>query len=469
MVRSSLAARARSLLGRLSPPMAERLSVVVLAAGKGTRMRNPLPKVLHPLAGRTLIGHVLEAARALGAARTVVVLAPGMEEVAAEVRRSPLEPAIAVQEPQLGTGHAVQAALPELPDEGTVLVLYGDTPLMTPETLGRLVAAREAMEAAVAVLGMRPPDPAGYGRLRFSGDDLAEIVEERHADAELRRTGISNSGVMAMDAARLLPLLDAVPLRPEKGEYYLTDIVALATARGWRCTAVEGPWEEGVGVNSQAQLADATRLLQARLRGRMLEAGAIMPAPETVHLAADTEVAPGAVVEPYVVFGPGVRVEAGAVVHAFSHLEGAVVEAGASVGPFARLRPGTRLGAKARVGNFVETKNASLAAGAKANHLTYLGDASVGEGANVGAGTITCNYDGFGKHRTEIGAGAFIGSNSALVAPVRVGAGSVVGAGSTVTRDVPDEAVAVARGVQENREGKAPGLRDRFRRRARGG
>ena len=290
MVRSGLAARARSLLGRLSPPMAERLSVVVLAAGKGTRMRNPLPKVLHPLAGRSLIGHVLEAARALGAARTVVVLAPDMEEVAAQVRRSPLEPAVAIQEPQLGTGHALQAALPELPDEGTVLVLYGDTPLMTPETLGRLVAAREAADAAVAVLGMRPPNPAGYGRLRFSGDNLAEIVEERHADAELRRTGISNSGVMAMDAARLRGLLDAVPLRPEKGEYYLTDIVALATARGWRCTAVEGPWEEGVGVNSQAQLADATRLLQARLRGRMLEAGVIMPAPETVHLAADTEV-----------------------------------------------------------------------------------------------------------------------------------------------------------------------------------
>ena len=326
----------------------------------------------------------------------------------------------------------------------------------------------EAADAAVAVLGMRPPDPAGYGRLRFSGDDLAEIVEERHADPELRRSGNSNSGVMAMDAARLRPLLDAVPLRPEKGEYYLTDIVALATARGWRCTAVEGPWEEGAGVNSQAQLADAMRLLQTRLRGRLLEAGVIMPAPETVHLAVDTEVAPGAVVEPYVVFGPGVRVEAGAVVHSFSHLEGAVVEAGASVGPFARLRPGTRLGEKARVGNFVETKKARIGKGSKANHLSYLGDAKIGSGVNVGAGTITCNYDGFGKHRTEIGAGAFIGSNSALVAPVRVGAGAVVGAGSTVSRDVPDEAVAIARGTQENREGKAPGLRDRFRRRAHG-
>jgi bifunctional UDP-N-acetylglucosamine pyrophosphorylase/glucosamine-1-phosphate N-acetyltransferase len=245
--------------------------------------------------------------------------------------------------------------------------------------------------------------------------------------------------------------------------------VALAAARGWRCVAAEGPWEEGVGVNSQAQLADAMRLLQARLRARLLDAGVIMPAPETVYLAADTEVAPGAVIEPYCVFGPGVRVAAGAVVHAFSHLEGAVVGEGASVGPFARLRPGTELGRGARVGNFVEAKNATLAAGAKANHLTYLGDAAVGEGANVGAGTITCNYDGFAKHRTEIGVGAFVGSNAALVAPVRVGAGAVVAAGSTVTADVPDEALAVARARQQNHAGHAPRLRDRLRRRKEGG
>jgi bifunctional UDP-N-acetylglucosamine pyrophosphorylase / glucosamine-1-phosphate N-acetyltransferase len=445
--------------------MAGRLSVTVLAAGKGTRMRNPLPKVLHPLAGRTLIGHVLEAAGALGPERTVVVLAPGMDEVAAEVRRSPLRPAVAVQEPQLGTGHALMAALPELPALGTVLVLYGDTPLIRPETLARLVAAREEADAAAAVLGMRPPDPTGYGRLRREGDDLVEIVEERHADPELKRSGVSNSGVMALDAARLRELLDAVPLRPEKNEYYLTDVVALAARRGWPCRSVEGPWEEGVGVNSQAQLADAMRLLQARLRGRALEAGVVMPAPETVYLAADTELAPGAVIEPYVVFGPGVRVGAGAVVHAFSHLEGAVVEAGADVGPFARLRPGTEVGGGARVGNFVETKNAVLRAGAKANHLTYLGDATVGAGANVGAGTITCNYDGFSKHRTEIGEGAFVGSNTALVAPVRVGAGAVVGAGSTITADVPADALAVARGQQTTREGYAPRLRDRLQQR----
>lgn len=445
--------------------MPERLSVTVLAAGKGTRMRNALPKVLHELAGRTLIGHVLEAARALQPADTVVVLAPGMDEVAAEARRSPLRPRIAVQERQLGTGHAVQAALPELARDGTVLVLYGDTPLIRPETLQALVTARETAGAAVAVLGMRPPDPSGYGRLRMAGEDLVEIVEERHADPELKRHGVSNSGVMALDAARLPALLEAVPLRPEKGEHYLTDIVALAVARGWPCRAVEGPWEEGVGVNSQAQLAHAMALLQARLRTRHLEAGVIMPAPETVFLAADTEIAPGAVIEPYVVLGPGVRIGERAAVHSFSHVEGAVVEAGAVIGPFARLRPGTEIGPRARVGNFVETKNARLGASAKANHLTYLGDAAVGEGANVGAGTITCNYDGFAKHRTEIGPGAFIGSNSALVAPVEVGARAIVGAGSTITRNVPDDSVAVARGEQRTRQGQAPALRDRLRKR----
>jgi bifunctional UDP-N-acetylglucosamine pyrophosphorylase/glucosamine-1-phosphate N-acetyltransferase len=445
--------------------MPERLSVTVLAAGKGTRMRNPLPKVLHPLAGRTLIGHVLHAAAELAPSHSVVILAPGMDEVAAEVRRSRLQPRVAVQEPQLGTGHALRSALPELPREGTILVLYGDTPLIRAETLRALVAAREDAGAAVAVLGMRPSDPTGYGRLRFAGQDLVEIVEERHAEPELKRSGISNSGVMALDAAWLPALLEAVPLRPEKGEYYLTDIVALATARGWRACAIEGPWEEGVGVNSQAQLAQATALLQTRLRTRLLEAGVIMPAPETVFLAADTEAAPGAVIEAYVVFGPAVRIGGGAVIHSFSHLEGAVIEAGASIGPFARLRPGTEIGPEARVGNFVETKNARLAAGAKANHLTYLGDTTVGEAANVGAGTITCNYDGFGKHRTEIGPGAFIGSNTALVAPIRIGAGAIVGAGSTITRAVPEDSVAVARGEQWTRQGQAPALRDRLRKR----
>ncbi|MFO1036902.1 MAG: bifunctional UDP-N-acetylglucosamine diphosphorylase/glucosamine-1-phosphate N-acetyltransferase GlmU [Geminicoccaceae bacterium] len=440
------------------------LCVVVLAAGKGTRMKNALSKVLHPLAGRALIDHVLAAAGELGSQKTVVVLAPGMDEVSKALSAGKSPPAVAVQEPQLGTGHALMAAGAELPSKGTVLVLYGDTPLIEAETLRRLVEVREAQDAAVAVFGMRPPDPTGYGRLRFDGDDLIELVEERHAEPELKRDGLCNAGVMAMDAARLGELLAAIPLRPEKNEYYLTDIVALSVARGWHCTAIEGPWQEAVGVNSQDQLAEATRLFQDRRRARLLAAGVIMPAPETVYLAADTEIAPGAMIEPYVVFGPGVRVGERAVVHSFSHIEGAVVGAKASVGPFARLRPGSDLGVGSRVGNFVETKNAVLGEGAKANHLTYLGDASVGAGANIGAGTITCNYDGFGKHRTEIGAGAFIGSNTALVAPVTVGDQSIVGAGSTITRDVPADSLAVARGQQVNREGAAPVLRARFRR-----
>lgn len=448
--------------------MAAPLSVTVLAAGKGTRMKNARPKVLHPLAGRSLIEHVLTCAMALDPAQVVVVLAPGMDEVGAVVEHVAPTSRIVLQEPQLGTGHALQVAKDALPESGTVLVMFGDTPLMTPDTLRRLVTAREENEAALAVLGMRPDDPAGYGRLRLEAGRLVEIVEDRHADEALKRTALCNSGVMAFDAARLGGLLGGLQLRPEKGEYYLTDAVALAVAQGWTCVAVEGPAEEGHGINSQAQLALAMRILQERLRERLLAAGVIMPAPETVHLAADTEIASGAVIEPYVVFGPGVRVETEAVVHSFSHLEGATVAAGASVGPFARLRPGTEIGEGARIGNFVETKNARLAAEAKANHLTYLGDATVGAKANIGAGTITCNYDGFGKHRTVIGAGAFIGSNTALVAPVSVGDHAIVGAGSTITQDVPAEALAVARSSQETREGSAPRLRERFRQRKKG-
>lgn len=446
--------------------MSEAVSIVVLAAGKGTRMRNGRAKVLHPLAGWPLVRHVLAAALELAPDRLVTVLAPGMEDVAAAVRAIAPAGSIALQDPPLGTGHAVRAARPALAGEGTVLVLYGDTPLLRAATLRALLDARRRAEAAVAVLGFRPPDPSGYGRLRFVGDRLVELVEERHADPELKAQGLCNSGVMAFDAARLASLLDALPLRAEKGEYYLTDAVALAVARGWTCRAIEAPWIEGLGVNSQRQLAELEGLWQERRRGELLDAGVVIPAPATVHLAADTEVEPGALLEPYLVFGPGVRVGGGAVIRAFSHLEGVVVEGGAEVGPFARLRPGSRIEAGARVGNFVEVKGSRLGRGAKANHLTYLGDAVVGAGANVGAGTITCNYDGFAKHATEIGPGAFIGSNSALVAPVRIGAGAVVGAGSTITGDVPDEALAIARGRQETRPGRAAELRSRLRQRA---
>jgi bifunctional UDP-N-acetylglucosamine pyrophosphorylase/glucosamine-1-phosphate N-acetyltransferase len=428
--------------------MSAPLTVVVLAAGKGTRMKSGLPKVLHRVAGRPMIGHVLATAAALDPARAVVVLAPGMAEVEAELARSALAPAVAIQEPALGTGHALMAARERLAPEGRVLVLYGDTPLVTAETLRRLLAAVEEAGAAVGVLGMRPPDTTGYGRLAFDGQGLDAIVEERHADEALKRDGLCNAGIMVIDRARLDPLLDALEPKQPKNEYYLTDIVEHARTFGWRCTAIEGPWLEGVGVNSQAQLADAEALLQARLRQAAMERGVTLTAPDTVFFACDTVLAPGVEVGPYVVFGPGVEVAEGAQIHSFSHLEGVRVGPGARIGPFARLRPGAEIGQGAHIGNFVEIKNARIEAGAKANHLSYIGDARVGAGSNIGAGTITCNYDGFGKHWTDLGERVFIGSNASLVAPLTIGDGAIIGAGSTIVHDVPSDALSIGRGRQ---------------------
>ncbi len=443
-------------------------AVLVLAAGRGTRMNNGLPKVLHPLAGQPLLWHVLDLARGLDPQWLGVVVGESGDAVADAARQRVAGIEIVVQDPPRGTGDAVRAALARLPEAGPLLVLYGDTPLLRAESLRHLLGTWRARRAAVGVLAFRPEDPAGYGRLRLGTDgELLEIVEERHAGEALRRTAPCNSGVMVLELAALGPLLAELPLRPEKGEYYLTDIVQLARRRGLSAIAVEAGAREGLGANCQRELARLEALWQEEKRARLLDAGVIMPAPETVHFAADTEIAPGARIEPYVVFGPGVRVETGAVVRSFSHLEGALIEAGATVGPFARLRPGTRLGPGARVGNFVEAKNAEFGRGAKANHLSYLGDVRVGAGANVGAGTITCNYDGFAKHRTEIGAGAFIGSNTALVAPVAVGAEAIVGAGSTIVEDVPDGALAIARGRQRTMPGRAARVRDRLRRRGR--
>jgi bifunctional UDP-N-acetylglucosamine pyrophosphorylase/glucosamine-1-phosphate N-acetyltransferase len=418
--------------------MSASVTVVVLAAGKGTRMKSPRPKVLHRLAGRSMIHHVLAVAAAIEPARAVVVLAPEMADVAAEVDRGPLPATVAFQEPQLGTGHAVLVTRDQLPAAGDVLVLYGDTPLLTPGTLRRLLEARRAAGAAVAVLGMRPPDPAGYGRLAFEGGALAAIVEERHADDALKRDGLCNAGIMAFDAARLAPLLDALELRTPKNEYYLTDAVEHARARGWPCVALEMPWLEAVGINSQAQLAEAEAVVQDRLRQAAMAGGVTLIGPETVFLAADSRLEQDVEVGPYVVFGPGVRVACGARILPFCHLEGVAIGERVQIGPFARLRPGAEIGPGARVGNFVEVKNAVLEAGAKANHLSYIGDARVGAKANIGAG----------KHWTEIGAGAFIGSNTALVAPVTIGAGAVVGAGSTINRDVPPGSLSIARGRQ---------------------
>jgi bifunctional UDP-N-acetylglucosamine pyrophosphorylase/glucosamine-1-phosphate N-acetyltransferase len=439
-------------------------AVVVLAAGKGTRMKASRPKVLHTIAGRTLIGHVLAAARGLAPVRTVVVLGEGMDEVARALAADPLQPEIVVQEPRLGTGHALMVAHEALPTEGNVLVLYGDTPLLTPATLATLLGALEAVDAAVAVQGMRPPETAGYGRLAFGpAGGLEAIVEERHADEALKRDGICNAGIMAFDAARLPVLLEALELRPEKGEYYLTDTVAHARARDWACAAIEGPWQDGVGVNSQSQLAAAEALMQARLRAFWMDEGVTLRAPETVFMCADTELASDVELGPNVVIGPAVRIAHGARVLPFSHLEGVTIGEQAEVGPFARLRPGARIDRHAKVGNFVEIKNAEVEPGAKVNHLTYIGDARIGADTNVGAGTITCNYDGFNKHWTNIGAGAFIGSNTSLVAPVTVGDRAIIGAGSTITQDVPADALSVARGRQRDLTGGAIRVRERNR------
>lgn len=442
--------------------MSAPLVVVVLAAGKGTRMRSSLPKVLHPVAGRPMIQHVLEAAASLDPAQMVVVIGPEGEAVAEGVRPHP----VVVQREQLGTADAVKAAKdvaqPFIAEGADVLVLYGDGPLITADTLTRMRAARQAGEGAFIWLGFRPPDPTGYGRLLVDdAGTLSRIVEEKDASEAERTVGLCWAGLLLGEGAALFSLLEQVDNDNAKQEYYLTSLVDLAARDGLASAVVEGDADEVRGVNSRSELAEAEAILQQRLRSQAMESGVTLIAPETVYLSWDTQLAADVVVEPHVIFGPGVKVAAGAVIHGFSHIEGTMIEAGARIGPFARLRPGTRVGPEARVGNFVEMKATSLGAKAKANHLSYVGDAEVGEGANIGAGTITCNYDGFAKHRTVIGAGAFIGSNSSLVAPVHIGSGAVTGAGGTIVEDVPDQALAVARAEQTNRPEGAVRLRAR--------
>jgi len=438
------------------------LLVIVLAAGEGTRMRSALPKVLHAVADRPMVAHVLDAALAAGAARLAVVIGPDHDKVATEVRRVAPEAEIFVQTERRGTAHAVLAARAAL-ERGfdDVVVMYGDTPLVQPETLAALRAPL-AQGAGVAVLGFRPADPTGYGRLVTEGDELLAIREEKEASEAERAIRLCNAGLMALDGRVALGLLEQVDDANAKREFYLTDVVAIARAQG-RATAVcEVAAEEVAGVNSRAQLAEAEAILQRRLRARALEAGVTLVAPETVFLSADTRFGRDVIVEPNVVFGPGVRVEEGATIRAFSHVEGAHVGPGAIVGPFARLRPGAALGQGVHVGNFVEIKASDLAAGAKVNHLSYVGDSSVGANTNIGAGTITCNYDGFRKHRTTIGANAFVGTNSLLVAPVSVGDGAYIGTGSVITDDVPADALAIGRARQVNKPGLAARLRARL-------
>ncbi len=420
------------------------IAAVILAAGQGTRMKSALPKVLHKLAGKPMIAHVAAAVAPLKPARTVVVTSAGNERVAAAVPGA----AAAVQDPPRGTGDAVKAARAALKGfDGDILVLYGDVPLIRPETLQAMVKALRSRKApAVVVLGFRPADPAAYGRLVMNRDGtLAAIVEFKDASDEQLRIGLCNAGLMAISGAWLQKLLAGLKDDNAQKEYLLTDVVAIARKKGQSCTVIEASEAEVMGINSRAELAGGEAALQDRLRRHWLAEGVTMTDPSTVFLSADTRLARDVVIEPNVVFAAGVTVGEGATIRAFSHLEGATVGPGAIIGPYARLRPGAELAADVHVGNFVEIKNVRVAEGAKVNHLTYLGDGSVGARANIGAGTITCNYDGFDKHRTEIGEGAFIGSNSSLVAPVRIGAGAITGAGSVVTRDVPDGALVVER------------------------
>ncbi|PKR55389.1 bifunctional UDP-N-acetylglucosamine diphosphorylase/glucosamine-1-phosphate N-acetyltransferase GlmU [Thalassospira marina] len=442
--------------------MSRSLSVVVLAAGMGTRMKSAHPKVLHKIAGKPMVNHVIDAARSLHAEQTLVVVGPDMAALEKAVAPHPTFE----QTDRLGTAHAVLAARNALEGAtGDVLVLYGDSPLFTAATLERLIAARQEGPHAVAVLGFTPDDPAGYGRLAtdpYTGE-LISIIEDKECNDAERRIGFCNSGVMCFAADGLVALLDAIGNDNAKGEYYLTDAVAIARQQGRTCVAVEVAEEETLGVNSRAQLAVAEDLMQTRLRDAAMANGATLVDPASVFLCADTEIGRDVVIEPNVVFGPGVRIGDDVTIKAFSHLEGCDIAMGADIGPYARLRPGAEIGEGARIGNFVEVKKATIENGAKVNHLSYIGDARVGAKANIGAGTITCNYDGYQKYRTDIGAGAFVGSNSALVAPVTIGDGAIIAAGSTLGGEVAADALVLVRAQKVEKPGWAAKFREKMR------
>ena len=432
---------------------------IVLAAGEGKRMRSRTPKVLHQVAGRSLLAHVMNAASAAGTSNLAIVVGPDHGAVSADARKYAPKVQIFEQLERRGTAHAVLSARKAIArGADDILVIFGDTPLVRAETLSKLRGALSE-GAAVAVLGFKPANPQGYGRLVMRGRELVAIREERDATPEERKIELCNGGLMALAGKQALAILTRIGNANANGEYYLTDAVAIARDMGLKAVAFETSEDDVRGINTKLQLAEAEAVLQQRLRMAALKAGVTMIAPETVYLSADTKFGKDVTIEPNVVFGPGVTVDDGATIRSFSHLEGAHVGRGARVGPFARLRPGADLGKDVHIGNFVEVKEAKFEAGAKANHLAYIGDARVGEGANVGAGTITCNYDGVAKHRTDIGKGAFIGSNTALVAPVKIGDGAYIGTGTVVTKDVPAGALALARAKQTVKEGWAKRLR----------
>jgi len=433
---------------------------VVLAAGEGTRMRSSLPKVLHPVAGQSLLAHVLGATPKGAGAALAVVVGPDHQVVTDEVKRTRPDAATFIQRERLGTAHAVLAARDAIAKGADdLLVAFGDTPLISAETFERLRAPLKA-GAALAVLGFRAADPTGYGRLVVEGDRLMAIREQADASVAERAITLCNAGVMAFDGRKALEIIEAIGNANSKGEYYLTDAVTIVREFGWEAVVIETSEDEVRGINTKAQLAEAEQVMQARLRKAALEAGVTLIAPETVYLAADTTFGQDVTIEPFVVIGPGVTIADGAVIHAFSHIVQASIGKNASVGPYARLRPGTSLGEGAKIGNFVETKAAILEAGVKINHLSYVGDAHVGANANIGAGTITCNYDGFSKHKTVIGEGAFVGSNSSLVAPLKIGNGAYIGSGSVITKDVDADALAVERSQQISRANGAARYRE---------
>lgn len=438
------------------------LLTLVLAAGQGTRMKSKMPKVLHAVAGRSMLGHVMETAKAAGAVKKAVVMAPHMEAVRDVVLEGEPGVQIFIQDLQLGTAHAVLAARQAIEDfQGHVIVLYGDTPLLTAETLARMTGALEG-GAGVVVLGFEAADPTGYGRLVTDGGGQLLAIRE-HADANRRELKITlcNSGVFGFRSDIMLALLDRIGNSNAKGEYYLTDAVEIARSDGIEVLTVACDEDEVRGINSREQLAAAEALIQARLRRAAMDGGATLVDPSTVYFSFDTEIGQDVFIEPHVFFAPGVTIEEGAIIHGFCHFENARIGAGAKIGPYARLRPGADLGPSVKIGNFVEVKKSVIEEGAKVNHLTYIGDARVGSKANVGAGTIICNYDGFVKHHTDIGAGAFIGSNSALVAPVKIGDGAYVGSGSVVSKDVEPDSLVVTRADRSERPGWAARFRAR--------
>ena len=444
-----------------------RFAVIILAAGQGTRMRSDTHKVLHPIANRPMLLHLLDRVDALGADKKVVVVGKGRDQV--ERAMEGRDVIIAHQAEQLGTGHAVQQAADALGDyDGPIIILYGDTPFVETDTLRRMLDRLNGDGGpGVVVLASSPADPLKYGRIILGeGDHIAKMVEYKDASEGERAVRLCNSGMMAVRARDLFRWLDKVGNDNAAGEYYLPDIVNIAAAEGRDAVVIEGDPYEAAGVNSRAELAHLELEWQRRRREQALDEGATLIDPESVWFAFDTKLGRDVTVEPHVVFGPGVEIADGAVIHAFSHIEGAVIGPKASIGPFARIRPGTRLGEKSKVGNFVEIKKAELGDGAKVNHLSYVGDAFVGPKANIGAGTITCNYDGFGKYPTKIGAGAFIGSNTALVAPVTVGDGAIIGAGSVITKDVEPDSLAIERNEQKGISGWARRFRERMTRKA---